>query len=102
MPKRKGLTDKQIELLPRKAKRTIIADPELRGMYLRIPPAGTNAPITYTAVARDPHGRQIWTAIGTTADQKVDQARSEAQETCAVLKPGYHQPSRRRRCRIVS
>ena len=63
MPKRKGLSDRQIEALPRKAKRTIIADPELRGMYLRIPPAGTNAPITFTAVARDPHGRQIWTAL---------------------------------------
>ena len=88
MPKRKGLTDKQIELLPRKAKRTIIADPELRGMYLRIPPAGTNAPITYTVVARDPRGHQIWTAIGTTSDLKVDQARSVAQETLRRIKAG--------------
>ena len=88
MPRRNGLTDKQIETLPRKAKRTIIADPELRGLYLRIPPAGTNAPITYTAVARDPHGRQIWTAIGTTADQTVDQARAKARETVRRIKAG--------------
>ena len=81
MPKRKGLTDKQIAALPRQTKRTTIADPEQRGLYLRIPPEGTNAPITFTAVARDPSGRQIWTAIGTTADLKVDQARSEARET---------------------
>ena len=88
MPKRKGLSDRQIEALPRKAKRTIIADPELRGMYLRIPPAGTNAPITFTAVARDPHGRQIWTALGTTAELNVDQARSKARETVRRIKAG--------------
>lgn len=59
MPRRRGLTDRQIAVLPRKAKRTIIADPEQRGLYLRIPPAG---PITFTAVARDPYGKQIWAA----------------------------------------
>ena len=88
MPKRKGLTDKQIAALPRQTKRTTIADPEQRGLYLRIPPEGTNAPITFTAVARDPSGRQIWTAIGTTADLKVDQARSEARETLRRIKAG--------------
>jgi hypothetical protein len=72
MPRRKGLTDKQIDSLPRQTKRTIIADPELRGLYLRIPPADTNAPITYTVVARDPHGRQIWTAVGTTSDLTIE------------------------------
>ena len=80
MPRRKGLTDRQIESLPRQAKRTIIADPEQRGLYLRIPPVSNlNAPITFTAVARDPYGKQIWTALGgTTADLNVDQARSES------------------------
>ena len=66
MPRRKGLTDKQIKALPRKPKRYIIADPEQRGHYLRIPPVGTSAPITFTAVARDPYGKQIWAALGTT------------------------------------
>jgi integrase len=88
MPRRKGLTDKQIDSLPRQTKRTIIADPELRGLYLRIPPADTNAPITYTVVARDPHGRQIWTAVGTTSDLKIDQARAKARETLGRIKAG--------------
>jgi hypothetical protein len=88
MPRRRGLTDKQIESLPRKAKRTIIADPELRGLYLRIPPAGANAPITFTAIARDPYGKQIWTAPGTTADLKIDQARDLARLALRRIKEG--------------
>jgi integrase len=88
LPRRRGLTDKQIDTLPRKAKRTIIADPELRGLYLRIPPAGANAPITFTAVARDPYGKQIWTALGTTADLKIDQARDLARLALRRIKEG--------------
>ena len=33
--RRKGLTDKQVEAIKRKAKRYIMADPEQRGLYLR-------------------------------------------------------------------
>jgi hypothetical protein len=54
--RRQNLTDRQIAVLPRQSKRYIKADPELRGHYLRIPPTG---PITFTAVARDPYGKQI-------------------------------------------
>jgi integrase len=88
MPKRKGLTDRQISTLPRQTKRTIIADPEQRGLYLRIPPAATNAPITFSAIARDPRGKQIWTTIGTTADTNIDQARSKAREVVRRIKEG--------------
>lgn len=85
MPKRKGLTDRQIDALPRKVKRYIVSDPEQRGLYLRIPPAG---PIAFTVIRRDPQGRQIWTALGTTVDMNVDQARSEARETLRRIKAG--------------
>jgi hypothetical protein len=84
MPRRKGLTDKQIDSLPRQTKRTIIADPELRGLYLRIPPADTNAPITYTVVARDPHGRQIWTAVGTTSGARQSPGNTRAYQSRAA------------------
>jgi integrase len=79
------LTDKQIAQLVRKAKRYVIADPVQRGLYLRIPPDG---PIVFTAVARGPGGRQIWTTIGTTAETDVDLARSKAREIISRIKSG--------------
>jgi integrase len=85
MPKRKGLTDKQIAQLARKPKRYIIPDPELRGHYLRVPPAG---PIVFTAVARGPGGRQTWATVGTDAELKVDPARSKAREILSRIKAG--------------
>jgi integrase len=85
MPKRKGLTDRQISALPRKAKRYIVADPEQRGLYLRIPPDG---PITFTVVARAPGGRQIWAAVGTTAETEIARARTKAREALSRIKQG--------------
>jgi hypothetical protein len=52
--RRSNLTQKQVAALPRKRKRYVRSDPELRGHYLRVPPAG---PITFAAVARDPGRR---------------------------------------------
>lgn len=83
--RRKGLTDKQVEAIKRKAKRYIMADPEQRGLYLRIPPEG---PIAFTAVARDPFGKQIWATIGTTADMVLSDARGRARETVRRIKDG--------------
>ena len=83
--RRRGLTDKQVAGLPRKPKRYILADPEQRGHYLRIPPEG---PVVFTAVTRDPYGRQIWTALGTTADLKIDEARDRAREAIRRVKEG--------------
>jgi hypothetical protein len=54
MPKRRGLTDKQVATLPRRDKRYSYADPELLGHYLRIPARTSRAPVAYAAVARDP------------------------------------------------
>jgi hypothetical protein len=85
MALRKGLTDKQLAALPRKSKRYILADPDQRGHYVRVPPEG---PITFTAVARDPYGRQIWTALGTTADLKIGQARDMARQAIRRVKEG--------------
>ena len=60
MPRRKGLSDNQVAALPRKAKRYALADPELRGHYLRIPPRG---PIAFTVIVKQ-DGKQTWEAIG--------------------------------------
>jgi integrase len=79
------LSDKQLAALPRKPKRYIVSDPEQRGHYVRAPPQG---PIVFTAVARDPYGRQIWAALGTTADLKINQARDMAREAIRRIKEG--------------
>ena len=83
--RRASLTDKQIADKKRKPTRYIEADPEQRGLYLRIPPEG---PIVFTAVARDPYGKQIWAALGTTADMRIAEARERAGEAIRRIKDG--------------
>ena len=62
--RRQNLTDRQIVALPRKRKRYVKADPELRGHYLRVPPSG---PITSPLSPVIPYGKQVWATLGTTA-----------------------------------
>jgi integrase len=75
--KRRHLTHEQVKKLPRKTKRYALADPELIGHYLRVPPRKSKAPITFVAVARR-EGKQVWTTLGTTDSLKLDQARDRA------------------------
>ena len=86
MPRRRGLTDKQVAELPRKDKRYTLKDPEQRGHYLRVP--ATRAPIAYAAVARDPSGKQIWATVGTADAVGIDQARELAREAIRRIKAG--------------
>jgi hypothetical protein len=83
--RRRGLTDKMIAALRRKAKRYIISDPEIRGHYVRVPPQG---PVVFTAVARDPYGKQVWATLGSAAELKIDDARNLAQEAIRRIKAG--------------
>jgi integrase len=83
--RRRGLTDKMLASKKRAAKRYIEADPELRGHYIRVPPDG---PILFTAVARNPFGKQIWASLGTTAELKIDDARNLAREAIRRIKAG--------------
>jgi integrase len=88
MPRRRTLTDAQVRALPRKAKRYNHADPELLGMYCRVPPVASSAPISYAAVARDPRGRQHWVTIGSAATMPIDQARDLARQAIQQVKLG--------------
>ena len=54
--RRRGLSDRQVAALRKKAKRYIVPDPELRGHYVRVMPQGANV---FCAVARDPYRKQI-------------------------------------------
>jgi hypothetical protein len=84
MPRRKSLTDKMLAAKPRRAKRYIEADPELRGHYVRISPAGL---ISFVVVARGPLGQQMKT-VGTSADLTIGQARERAREMIRRIKDG--------------
>jgi integrase len=83
--RRIGLTDKQLAAKKRRSKRYIQADPQQRGLYVRIPPDG---PIAFAAVARDPYGKQVWATLGTTADMKINEARERAREAIRRIKDG--------------
>jgi integrase len=88
VPRRRGLTDKQISELPRKAKRYTLPDPDQLGHYLRIPARGSRASISYAAVARRPDSKQIWVTLGTADALGVVQARDLAREAIQRIKSG--------------
>jgi integrase len=79
------LTDKQVAALPKRRKRYIMADPEMRGLYVRIPPQGPNI---FVAVARDPYAKQVWHTVGSTDVLKIEEARDVAREAIRRIKAG--------------
>jgi integrase len=82
--RRRGLSDKQVASLPRKAKRYIIADPEQRGLYLRVP---TQGPVVYAAVARH-DDKQVWATLGGADVLSIDEARDRAREAIRRIRAG--------------
>jgi integrase len=83
--RRRGLSDRQVAALPRGTRRYTVADPELRGHYVRVPPKGPNV---FAAVARDPYGKQVWATLGSADVLKVDEARAKAREAIRRIKAG--------------
>ena len=77
-------TDKQVAgLKPRNSKYSVRIK-DCPGLYLRVSPTGVKS---FTAVARDPYRKQIWTTIGGT-ELTVDVAREKARETIRRVKAG--------------
>lgn len=83
--RRKTFTDTTIANLQRKPKRYIIADPEQRGLYIRVMTKGAHV---FACVARNPFGKQIWATIGTTSDFTVDEAREKARAAIRRIRKG--------------
>ena len=83
--RRKVLTDKMVAAMPRRRKRYIQADPELRGHYVRVPPQG---PCVFAAVARSPYGKQVWATLGTADVLAIDAASEQAREAIKRIKAG--------------
>jgi integrase len=85
MARRQVLTDNQVEKLKPKAARYTLPDPELRGHYVRVAPTGVKS---YVAVARDPHGKQIWATVETADHIGIEDARERAREAIKRIKAG--------------
>ena len=83
--RRKTMTDQRVATLPKKRKRYIVADPEQRGMYVRIPPQGPNV---FAVVARDRNKKQVWHTVGNTDVLKIEEARDKAREAIKRIKAG--------------
>jgi integrase len=83
--RRRGLNDRQVAALRRRSKRYVVADPELSGMYVRVPPAG---PCIFVAVARDPFHRQTWATIGASDVLKIEEARELSRVAIRRIRAG--------------
>ena len=85
MPRRKTLTDAAIAKLEPKAKTYTVPDPELPGLYVRVWPSGVKS---FAAVARAPHGKQVWHSIGASPVVTIAQARTEARKAITAIRAG--------------
>jgi integrase len=81
----RALSDRRIALLKPRAKRYAVPDPGQPGLYVRIQPTGSKS---FCAVTPDPHGKQIWATIDTTAALKIEDARAKAREAIRRIKDG--------------
>ncbi len=77
-------TDKQVAGLKHRNSKYSVRIKDCPGLYLRVSPTGLKS---FTAVARDPYGKQIWATIGGT-ELTVDVAREKARETIRRIKAG--------------
>ena len=82
---RKTLSDHAVRALKPRSKRYAVADPEMRGLWIRVQPTGVKS---YAAVARNPDGKQIWTTIGAADAMPIAKARQEAPGILARIRAG--------------
>ncbi len=84
-PLLKGFAKTVASLRPHANKRLTIGDPDTRGLFVRVTPTGVK---TYTIVARNPEGRQVWAAVGKCDEVDLDGARDRAREGVKRIKAG--------------
>ncbi|MCH2240060.1 MAG: integrase family protein [Blastomonas sp.] len=81
----KGFERTVATIKPDPAKRLTVSDPDTRGLYLRVTPAGHKS---YVVVARDPGGKQVWATIGDCDDHSLAEARELAGEGVRRIRKG--------------
>jgi hypothetical protein len=69
---RRTLTDKGVVALRPRTKRYTKPDPGCLGHYIRVMPSGAKS---YTVVARNPFGKQVWVTLGNTTNHTIAAAR---------------------------
>jgi integrase len=82
---RKTLTDKGVAALKTRPKGYAFPDPELRGHYVRVRKTGVK---TFTAVTRDPAGKQVWVTLGTADKNTIEDARTKARKAIERVRAG--------------
>src|SRR6476620_10863650 len=82
---RKSLSDRGVLALKPRATRYSFADPEMRGLFIRVQPTGGK---TFAAVAVGPSGKQIWTTIGRADVMSIDEARTKARSVLTRVRQG--------------
>lgn len=81
----KGFERTVATIKPDPSKRLTVSDPDTRGLYLRVTPAGHKS---YVVVARDPAGKQVWATIGDCDDHTLAEARDLAGEGVRRIRKG--------------
>jgi integrase len=81
----KGFAKVVANTKPDPGKRLTISDPDTRGLYLRVTPNGHKS---YTIVALNPAGKQVWAAVGNCDDLDLEEARTRAREGVKRIKAG--------------
>jgi integrase len=84
-PRRKVLSDAMVAALPRRPQPYFHPDPELPKHGIRVRPTGPGA---FTAITRDPFGKQRWTKIGSTAEISITEAREIARTVIRRIEQG--------------
>ena len=84
MPRRRTLTQLQVDKMPRRSRRYIVSDPVQGGLVVRVPPSG---PIQFAAVAWR-GGKQTWKSVGTTATVSLAEARALARDAIRKIQGG--------------
>ena len=82
---RKSLSDLGVRALKPRAARYSHPDPQMPGMVVRVTPNGAKS---YSAVARDPSGKQVWTTLGAPEVLPIAEARERAREVIRRVKDG--------------
>lgn len=70
---------------PDPVRRLLVSDPDTRGLYLRVMPSGRKS---FTLVARNPNGKQVWVAVGDCELMDLEEARTVAKECVKRIKTG--------------
>jgi integrase len=81
----KGFAKTLATAKPDPKKRRTLFDPETTGLAVRITPAGGR---TFTVVARNPGGRQVWSMLGSVDDLTLAAARAKAKTAVDRIRAG--------------